>query len=895
MAEHPDIMTTKAEAEVKRTAAAVQLDIAASIAALDALIERGRTDADAAIAAARKKAQFAENSARTEARSIRLTATAHLKRTLTNVVAVADWAALSRTTAVPASNEVPRSFRFGELLNGSAPLVMAPFRSGGLLVAHPDRDALQGVVDGFLLGLLLNAPASQLRIDVFDPRRLGRTVSACAPAARSIEGLQPLAIMTDERALMGVLDEYRQHAASVIERYVGGSTGTLADVVEQSGRPVEPFRLLVIADSEPNDVAALRTSIDALCDIGPTAGIAILVVHEGSQRPEWLAAGKLPELVDDGRGWRYRWTSLDLPAALTEPPGKTADAVHGSISVGQRLADVLPPESEWWTATSAHGLEVCLGAEGLEDLRVTFNDDTVHALIGGGTGSGKSNMLQVMLYGLATRYSPDEFEVFLLDFKEGLEFMQCAPSSIDETFLPHARYVSVKAERDIGMSVLQYVRGELQRRAASFKQVGATKLTEYRERSGGARMPRIIVLIDEFQVQLSPRDDIAEEAADLLERIAREGRSYGVHLLLATQGISGIQVLASKGDAIFDQFKLRMSMSISSNEARNILGNQNNPTDQLTTKGRVVVNRELGDSERHNEFGMVAYAPDEDRLEVRTKLWQMRALGTSPPAVVRGDEHADLLEGLRRWSTSGPLAMPVAGGIGVDEGTVSVDLTRAPGRNVAVIGRADTGAWGTVQAATLGLATRCPQGRFVLVGAPVAELRVLREALQWSGASVEAMSPAQFLRGISQIADEARVPGRPTFLIIPDADALGAMTGDVSPSEMDDEDIFTVAVSHAEEWQRLLRDGPMSGTHVVARWRSETMLEAQVGYSADALFSVQLLLDVSKEQLFSATGETGQLGSELRVVVVDRPSPLIRGIAFGACVDATALSKAVSG
>ena len=56
-----------------------------------------------------------------------------------------------------------------------------------------------------------------------------------------------------------------------------------------------------------------------------------------------------------------------------------------------------------------------------------LGDSSPHALIGGPSGSGKTNFLYAMLGGLAARYSPDELELYLLDFKEGVSFAQFAP------------------------------------------------------------------------------------------------------------------------------------------------------------------------------------------------------------------------------------------------------------------------------------------------------------------------------------------------------------------------------------------------------------------------------------------------------------------------------------
>ena len=88
-----------------------------------------------------------------------------------------------------------------------------------------------------------------------------------------------------------------------------------------------------------------------------------------------------------------------------------------------------------------------------------------HALIAGKTGSGKSTLLHVLITQLALRYSPDEVELYLIDFKKGVEFKTYASHH-----LPHARVVAVESEREFGLSVLQRLDAELVERGELFRQ-----------------------------------------------------------------------------------------------------------------------------------------------------------------------------------------------------------------------------------------------------------------------------------------------------------------------------------------------------------------------------------------------------------------------------------------
>src|SRR5207249_4006133 len=117
-----------------------------------------------------------------------------------------------------------------------------------------------------------------------------------------------------------------------------------------------------------------------------------------------------------------------------------------------------------------------------------------HVLVAGKTGSGKSTLLHALITNVSLLYSPDEIELYLIDFKKGVEFRTYAAHQ-----LPHARVVAIESDREFGLSVLQKLDLELKQRGERFRKVGAQDLAAYRELNGSDRMPRILLIVDEFQ------------------------------------------------------------------------------------------------------------------------------------------------------------------------------------------------------------------------------------------------------------------------------------------------------------------------------------------------------------------------------------------------------------
>ena len=219
-----------------------------------------------------------------------------------------------------------------------------------------------------------------------------------------------------------------------------------------------------------------------------------------------------------------------------------------------------------------------------------LGDDPPHALIGGPSGSGKTNLIYAWLGALAARYGPDELALYLLDFKEGVSFARFAPGPRDPSWLPQVRLagVNVNGDREFGLAMLRHLGEELRARAQAAKRYEATKLSELRAEDPDGHWPRIVAVIDEFQVLLAGRDAVADEAVTLLEDLARRGRSQGIHLVLASQDVSGIEALWGRSGLI-GQFTLRIALP----KARRILADDNLAA-AVIPRHHAVVNAESG-------------------------------------------------------------------------------------------------------------------------------------------------------------------------------------------------------------------------------------------------------------------------------------------------------------
>ncbi|WP_162965134.1 FtsK/SpoIIIE domain-containing protein [Helicobacter pylori] len=230
-------------------------------------------------------------------------------------------------------------------------------------------------------------------------------------------------------------------------------------------------------------------------------------------------------------------------------------------AVKRELKD-LQKDEEFWTKSSQYEVSVPVGWD-INHKEVCFEIGNAqnHTLICDHSGSGKSNFLHVLIQNLAFYYDPDEVQLFLLDYKEGVEFNAYTnPSPLE-----HARLVSVASSVSYGITFLKWLCDGIQKRADRFKQFKVKDLSDYRKHE---KMPRLIVVIDEFQVLFSDNSTKGKESVERsLNTLLKKDRSYGVHLILATQTMRNIGI----SDSIKAQIANRIALPMDADDSTKIL------------------------------------------------------------------------------------------------------------------------------------------------------------------------------------------------------------------------------------------------------------------------------------------------------------------------------------
>ncbi len=331
-----------------------------------------------------------------------------------------------------------------------------------------------------------------------------------------------------------------------------------------------------------------------------------------------------------------RWVfDLGRPAKVDSLEGCVGEWLRapqsGQSSPLTLLAAAKPPETKvackelvesdvakWWQNSGSRNVSAMVGASGRErKLEIWFgvNRDgrpCAHGMLGAMTGSGKSNLYHVFICGLATRYSPEELNLYLVDGKFGAELQPYRR-------LPHAKVVALHSEPELSRSILDELLAEMKRRNELFKKHDVADLASYAEKgSPGGKVPRVVLMIDEYQ-ELFIGDRLGHASAALLQ-LAQQGRSAGIHLLLGAQRFGAVGMLHQT--AIFGSIHLRMAMKMSQSDIQSLteFGRDGKRlVEQCDLPGKIVINDQSGE-DKSNEFGKVALLDSSERSAVLDAL-----------------------------------------------------------------------------------------------------------------------------------------------------------------------------------------------------------------------------------------------------------------------------------
>ncbi|MFI5378952.1 MAG: FtsK/SpoIIIE domain-containing protein [Tepidisphaerales bacterium] len=603
-------------------------------------------------------------------------------------------------------------------------------RQASLLI-QTDRDGREEglrILQMVMARLLTTLPAGRVRFTIIDPVGLGQNFAGFMHLADHDDALIGGRIWTETEQIQQRLADLTEHMETVIQKYLRNEYETIDEYNDQAGELAEPYRFLVIADFPTSCEVEACKRLSSIASSGARCGVYTLVLQDIRQslpsemRLEELESHSVVLKYQDGK---YIWkdeTFSQFPLDIDPPPTedwltRTMDIVGRYAKEAKRVEvsfdTIAPHKDEFWTRKTNEEVVVPIGRMGATRLQYMKLGKGVaqHMIIAGKTGSGKSTLLHAIITNLAMWYRPDEVEFYLVDFKKGVEFKTYATHA-----LPHARAIAVESDREFGLSVLQRLDAELTKRGNLYRKIGVQDINSYRQETG-ERMPRILLIIDEYQEFFTEDDKLAQDAALLLDRLVRQGRAFGVHVVLGSQTIGGSSGLSR---ATLGQMAVRVALQTSEADSQLILGDGNSAARLLSRPGEAIYNDAGGLVENNSPF-QVAWLDDDRKehyLDAVQDLTIRNKIVFEEPIVFEGNAPADIrknkpLAALIQspaYPPAGTATMAWAGDPVAIKDPTAVIMRRQAGINVLLIGQQDEAATAIMVSMILSLATQHAPG-----------------------------------------------------------------------------------------------------------------------------------------------------------------------------------------
>jgi predicted RNA-binding protein with RPS1 domain len=801
--------------------------------------------------------------------------------------------------------------------------VLASLRNGrSMYVAikeHAQIPQAYGVARNAIFRILATAPPAKVLFTFIDPIGQGQNVASFLALADFDESLVNVQAWTDPRQIERKLTDLTEHMETVIQKYLRSDYSTIDDYNDAAGEIAEAYRVVVIFDFPECITETAARQLERIVQNGGRCGVYAIVIHDVSKNPSYgvnAAAITKHSLAFYEEGGKFHWDNyghgkhaesvmLTLDGAPPEEltrrvlkevgeAAKTALKVEVPYAKLLQLAGI--GAGHIWDQSTVDGLRIPLGPGSarkprLLELGVGLS---VHALVIGRPGSGKSNLMHVVISTAARMYSPSELQLYLIDFKEGVEFKPYA-----EAGLPHARVIAIRSEREFGLSVLRALDAELKRRSDAFRRAGVQDFRQYRalrdEGGNALKLPRILLLIDEFQEFFVKQDTISDEVALLLDRIVRQGRAFGMHMLLGSQTLSGY----SLPRATLNLITVRIALQSSEADSRMILADDNTAARRLSRPGEGIYNASSGLVEGNNLF-QVALFDDTDRKAVldvvegrlaqaRTNDAALPAESFGSPLVFEGHEPAVLSQSAplhellsRREQSEQRRAFEVWLGEPIEiKPPTSFIVSRRAGSHLLVVSKNEEEAVGVLCAAMLGLILQNRPGKIEIpivdlttADAPWADLPEHIESLfPLHGIKVhDRRSLPRILQRLSDLIreriDETGTPETTHFLLLLGMHRARDLRQQESISRLSLDDDAKPDLS--AQLSNILRDGPECGVHVLAWCDSAGNLEKALDRRVIGEFGTRVVGQMNSNDLRTLVED------EAAATRLERPHRLVK-------------------
>lgn len=506
-----------------------------------------------------------------------------------------------------------------------------------------DREYVQSLIQPLLLKLFMSFPAGKLEATMIDPLELGASFPDIPKLAEGPNSARIIdtKIWSKEKDIETAIATLRQRLENMTQAYGDDHESRLKK---------EVIRALAITDFPVGFNDTALKDLHAIVRNSASLGVCVIICANDAELEklkqkngnlvaeiaqsvvETKASGNKMMIVGDNR--ERMFLRIDEMADVFERKGAILTQISSVIEHMQLKIEHFDSmykediyDSNNWFTGNHDEIAIPIGIKGANTIvKMVLGRDggstEHHALIAGQTGAGKSTLLHTLIMSTLISYSPDEVQMYLLDFKEGVEF-----SAYTRYRLPSLRVVAINSEREFGLNVLKELCTELEARTKHFTRYGVSDINGYVKLADVPKVPKLLLIFDEVQELFrnkSESDSISSECLSCLNKLVMQGRAMGIHVILACQDFHNCSGL----EAYFSQMAIRIAVKGSEDGAASILSSDNAGIKTLQNQpaGAAIYNGG-GGVESANNFFQVSYINEEERLNL---LERLDAYYTSP-------------------------------------------------------------------------------------------------------------------------------------------------------------------------------------------------------------------------------------------------------------------------
>jgi S-DNA-T family DNA segregation ATPase FtsK/SpoIIIE len=446
-------------------------------------------------------------------------------------------------------------------------------------------------MNNFIFRLLAATPPGKLSFTIFDPVGLGQNFAALMHLADYEEGSINSRIWTQTAQFEEKLAELNEHMEKIIQMYLRNEYATIAEYNAEAGSVAEKYHFLVIASFPVNFSETAARRLRNIAASGARCGVYTLIHwDQRNALPQDFVADELRKnsvnLVRTDNGFELaNWRAPGVRLLLDPPPPaelatdflqRVGEGSKNSTASKCRLKQMAPPIAKCGRRRPPRNCACPSAVPARRNCNISKS-----AAARASTRSSRARPVpanprcSTSSSPISRSVQPGAGGILSGGFQERRRVQV-----LREPPLPHAKVVAIESDREFGLSVLQRVDDELRRRGDLFRKMGAQDLAGYKRAGGKEPMPRTLLMIDEFQEFFTEEDRVSQGAAVLLDRIVRQGRAFGIHVILGSQTLGGAYTLAR---ATLGQMVIRIALQCNEADAYLIM-DQDNPAPRLLSR-----------------------------------------------------------------------------------------------------------------------------------------------------------------------------------------------------------------------------------------------------------------------------------------------------------------------